>query len=40
VRFYNGAIDLYSEAASERRLKRATEAVATNLPALRKRGLK
>ncbi|MGC9969012.1 MAG: hypothetical protein ABSE56_00340 [Bryobacteraceae bacterium] len=40
LRFYNGAIDLYSEAASERRLQRATEAAPTNLRALRKRGLK
>jgi MraZ protein len=40
LRFYNGAIDLYSEAASVRRLQRATEAAPTSLPALRKRGLK
>ncbi len=40
LRFYNGAIDLYSEAASARRLERATEAAAQNLAALRKRGLK
>jgi len=40
LRFYNGAIDIYSEAASERRLQRATESAASNLTALRKRGLK
>jgi MraZ protein len=40
LRFYRGAIDLYSEAASVRRLQRATEAAPTSLPALRKRGLK
>lgn len=40
VRFYNGAVDVYSEAVSEKRLQRATEALATNLPALRKKGLK
>jgi len=40
LRFYNGAIDIYSEAASEKRLQRATEAAPTSLPALRKVGLK
>ncbi len=40
LRFYNGAIDIYSEAASEKRLARATGALPANLPALRKRGLK
>ena len=40
LRFYNDAIDIYSEAASDRRLKRATEGAPTNLPALRKVGLK
>jgi MraZ protein len=40
VRFYNSAVEIYSEAESERRLQRATEAVAANLRALRKKGLK
>jgi DNA-binding transcriptional regulator/RsmH inhibitor MraZ len=40
VRFYNSAVEIYSEAESERRLQRATEAVAANLKALRKKGLK
>ncbi len=40
LRFYNGAIDLYSEAAHEKRLQRATAAAAAALPALRKAGLK
>lgn len=40
VRFFNDAVDVYSEAVSEKRLGRATEAMATNLPALRKKGLK
>jgi DNA-binding transcriptional regulator/RsmH inhibitor MraZ len=40
LRYYNGAIDLYSEAASEKRLERATIALPDSLPALRKRGLK
>lgn len=40
LRFYNGGIDIYSESASARRLERATEAVARNFAALRKRGLK
>jgi DNA-binding transcriptional regulator/RsmH inhibitor MraZ len=40
LRFYNGAIDLYSEAASEKRLQRATAAALANLRALRKRGVK
>jgi DNA-binding transcriptional regulator/RsmH inhibitor MraZ len=40
LRFYKGGVELYSEAESERRLARASEALAANLPALRKRGLK
>jgi len=40
LRFYNGAIDLYSEAAHEKRLERAAASVAAALPALRKAGLK
>jgi DNA-binding transcriptional regulator/RsmH inhibitor MraZ len=40
LRFYNGAIDLYSEAAHEKRLQRATASAAAALPALRKAGLK
>jgi MraZ protein len=40
VRFYNSAVEIYSEAESERRLQRATEAVAANLKALRRKGLK
>jgi DNA-binding transcriptional regulator/RsmH inhibitor MraZ len=40
LRFYNGAIDIYSEAVSEKRLARAIEAAPKYLPALRKRGLK
>jgi DNA-binding transcriptional regulator/RsmH inhibitor MraZ len=40
LRFYNGAVDVYNETESERRLGRATEALGANLPTLRKRGLK
>jgi DNA-binding transcriptional regulator/RsmH inhibitor MraZ len=40
LRFYNGAIDIYSEAVAEKRLARAIEAAPKYLPALRKRGLK
>jgi DNA-binding transcriptional regulator/RsmH inhibitor MraZ len=40
VRFYNGAVELYSEAESERRMQRAVELLPTALPGLRKRGLK
>jgi DNA-binding transcriptional regulator/RsmH inhibitor MraZ len=40
LRFYKGAVEVYSEAESERRLERATAAVADNLEALEKRGLK
>lgn len=40
LRFYRGAIELYSEAESERRLQRAAEAMEANLDALEKRGLK
>lgn len=40
LRFFKGAVELYSEAESERRLARASEALAANLPALRKKGLK
>jgi DNA-binding transcriptional regulator/RsmH inhibitor MraZ len=40
MRFYRGAVEIYSEAESERRMQRATEALAANLPALRKKGLK
>jgi MraZ protein len=40
LRFYNDAIDLYSEAASDTRLKRATEGAPANLRRLRKRGVK
>jgi DNA-binding transcriptional regulator/RsmH inhibitor MraZ len=40
LRYYNGGVDLYSEAESERRMQRGTEALPLNLPELRKRGLK
>ena len=40
LRFYKGGLELYSETESERRMERATGALATNLHALRKRGLK
>ncbi len=40
VRFYNGAVEIYSEAESEKRLKRASEAYAANIKALRRKGLK
>lgn len=40
LRFYNSAIDIYSEAVSQQRLQHATEAIPSKLPALRKRGLK
>jgi DNA-binding transcriptional regulator/RsmH inhibitor MraZ len=40
VRFYKGAVEVYSEAESERRLARATSALAANLVALEKKGLK
>lgn len=40
VRFYKGAVELYSEAESGRRMQRANEVLPTALPALRKRGLK
>lgn len=40
LRFYNDAIDLYSEAVSEMRLKEATESAHGDLLGLRKRGLK
>jgi MraZ protein len=40
LRFYNGAIDIYSEAVSKQRLQHATEAIPSKLPELKKRGLK
>ncbi len=40
LRFYKGAVEVYSEAESERRLERAMKALATNLEALEKKGLK
>jgi MraZ protein len=40
VRYYRGAVEVYSEAESERRLQRAVEALAANLETLEKRGLK
>ncbi len=40
LRFYRGAVEVYSEAESERRLERAMGALAVNLEALEKRGLK
>jgi DNA-binding transcriptional regulator/RsmH inhibitor MraZ len=40
LRFYRGGVELYSEAASELRMARASEAQAKNLPALRRKGLK
>ncbi len=40
IRYYRSAVELYSEAESERRLERASQALAANLPALRKKGLK
>jgi MraZ protein len=40
VRFYNSAVEIYSEAESEKRLKRASEAYPANVKALRRKGLK
>jgi bifunctional DNA-binding transcriptional regulator/antitoxin component of YhaV-PrlF toxin-antitoxin module len=40
LRFYKGAVEVYTEAESERRLARATEALGANLTTLEKRGLK
>jgi DNA-binding transcriptional regulator/RsmH inhibitor MraZ len=40
VRFYRGAVEVYSEAESGRRLERAMGALADNLEALEKKGLK
>jgi MraZ protein len=40
LRFYNGGIDIYSEAMSERRLERASGTAPAALPEFRKRGLK
>jgi MraZ protein len=40
VRFYRSAVEIYSEAESERRLQRAMEAPPANRSALQKRGLK
>ena len=39
LRFYKGAVEVYSEAESERRLASAMEALAANLDALEKKGL-
>ena len=40
LRFYKGAVEVYSEAESERRLARAMETLAVNRRALEKKGLK
>jgi DNA-binding transcriptional regulator/RsmH inhibitor MraZ len=40
LRYYRGAIDIYSETVSEKRLAEASSRRADNLAALRKRGLK
>ncbi len=40
VRYFNDAVDVYSEDVSEKRLERATKALPTILPALQKKGLK
>jgi hypothetical protein len=40
LRFYKGAVEVYSEAESERRLASAMETLAVNRRALEKRGLK
>jgi DNA-binding transcriptional regulator/RsmH inhibitor MraZ len=40
LRFYKGAVEVYSEAESERRLAHAMETLAVNRRALEKRGLK
>jgi hypothetical protein len=40
LRFFNDGIDVFSEAISEKRLKRAEEGCEKNLPQLRKMGLK
>ena len=40
LRFYKGAVEVYSEAESERRLAHAMENLAVNRRALEKRGLK
>jgi DNA-binding transcriptional regulator/RsmH inhibitor MraZ len=40
VRFYRSAVEVYSEAESERRLERAMNAPPANRVALQKRGLK
>ena len=39
VRFYNGAVDVYSEAVSEKRLQSATETLPADLEELQKVGL-
>jgi len=39
LRFYKGAVEVYSESESERRLASAMEALAANLDALEKKGL-
>jgi DNA-binding transcriptional regulator/RsmH inhibitor MraZ len=40
LRFFNDGIDIFSEAISEKRLQRAEEGRAKNLPVLRRMGLK
>jgi MraZ protein len=40
LRFYNGGIDLFSEAASTARLERATAAAPASLTKFRQKGLK
>lgn len=40
LRYYRGAIDIYSEAVSEKRLAQAAGQMPASLAALRKRGLK
>ena len=40
MRFYNGALDVFSEAASERLLQRAADVAPAALPALKRKGLR
>jgi MraZ protein len=40
VRWFNSAVEIYSEPESQKRLERASQALAANLKALRRKGLK
>ncbi len=40
IRYFNSAVEIYSEAESQKRLERASQALAANLKALRRKGLK